>query len=176
MNHRYTNDPSIALSRSVATVTYAYRVVGILRDDKQRRNRSHRKSNCKSSSFLESHGWSSESNSSQCKLRLQEINSLVSFVTFYFSFRLSYLFFYFTWQLIGFRLGYSFSSERSERATRTRVSQTNSLAYRDIEMFAPTRGAESFNQIVHLNNITGYQYFYTCSSSSTYSSAAIRPK
>ena len=47
---------------------------------------------------LESHGWNSESNRSQCKLRVQEINSLVFFfffffVTFYFSFRLSYPFF-----------------------------------------------------------------------------------
>ena len=47
MSHRYPNGPSTKCSRSVATVTYAYRVVGILRDDKQRRNRSHRKSNCK---------------------------------------------------------------------------------------------------------------------------------
>ena len=86
------NESSISQRyRNVATVvTYAYRVAGILRGDKQKRNRSHRKSNCKSSSVLESHGWSSESNRSQCKLRVQEMNSLVFFVTFYFCFRLSY--------------------------------------------------------------------------------------
>ena len=50
-SHLYPNGPSTECSRSVATVTYAYRVVGILRDDKQRRNRSHRKSNCKSFSL-----------------------------------------------------------------------------------------------------------------------------
>ena len=48
MNHLYPNGPSTECSRSVATVTHAYRVVRILRDDKQKRNRSHRKSNCKS--------------------------------------------------------------------------------------------------------------------------------
>ena len=51
MSHLYPNGPSTKCSRSVATVTYAYRIVGILRDDKQRRNRSHRKSNCKRSSL-----------------------------------------------------------------------------------------------------------------------------
>ena len=60
MSHLYPKGPSTECSRSVATVTYAYsstcltyayRVVGILRDDKQRRNRSHRKSNCKSFSL-----------------------------------------------------------------------------------------------------------------------------
>ena len=48
MSHLYPNGPSTECPRSVTTVTYAYRVVGILRDDKQRRNRSHRKPNCKS--------------------------------------------------------------------------------------------------------------------------------
>ena len=51
MSHLYPNGPSTEYSRSVAMITYAYRVVGILRDDKQRRNRSHRKSNCKSFSL-----------------------------------------------------------------------------------------------------------------------------
>ena len=51
MSHLYLNGPSTERSRSVATVTYAYRVVGILRNDKQRRNRSHRKQNCKSFSL-----------------------------------------------------------------------------------------------------------------------------
>ena len=51
MSHLYPNDPSTECSRSVAMVTYAYRVVRILRNDKQRRNRSHRKSNCKSFSL-----------------------------------------------------------------------------------------------------------------------------
>ena len=51
MRHRYPNGPSTECSRSVATATYAYRVVGILRGDKQKRNRSHRKSNCKSFSL-----------------------------------------------------------------------------------------------------------------------------
>ena len=45
-------------------------------------------------SVLESHGWSSKPNRSQCKLKVREINSLVFFVTFYFSFRLSYSFFF----------------------------------------------------------------------------------
>ena len=46
-------------------------------------------------SVLESHGWSSEQNRSQCKFRIQEINSLVFFffVTLIFSFRLSPLLF-----------------------------------------------------------------------------------
>ena len=51
MSHRYTNGPSIECSRSVATVPYAYRIVEILRGDKQRRSRSPRKSNCKSFSL-----------------------------------------------------------------------------------------------------------------------------
>ena len=51
MSHLYPNGPSTECSRSVTTVTYAYRVVGILRDDKQRRNRCHQKSNCKSFSL-----------------------------------------------------------------------------------------------------------------------------
>ena len=39
-------------------------------------------------SVLESHGWSSEQNRSQCKFRIQEINSLVFFcyLNFFFSF------------------------------------------------------------------------------------------
>ena len=45
---------------------------------------------------LESHGWSSEPNRSQCKLRVQEINSLVFCYLLFFSFRSSYPFFYFT--------------------------------------------------------------------------------
>ena len=48
---------------------------------------------------------------------------------------------------IGFRLGYSFSSERSERATRKRASQTNLLARRYIEILEPARGAGSFYRI-----------------------------
>ena len=45
-------------------------------------------------SVLESHGWSSEQNRSQCKFRIQEINSLVFFfVTLIFSFRSSLLLF-----------------------------------------------------------------------------------
>ena len=50
---------------------------------------------------------------------------------------------------IGFRLGYSFSSERSERAMPKRESQTNGLARRHIEMFAPARGAGRFYRIAH---------------------------
>ena len=60
---------------------------------------------------------------------------------------------------IGSRLGYSFSSERSERATLRRVLQTNGLARRDIEIFARMRGASSFSRIVYLHNGTGCQYF-----------------
>ena len=39
-------------------------------------------------SVLESHGWSSGQNHSQCKFRIQEINSLFSFcyLNFFFSF------------------------------------------------------------------------------------------
>ena len=44
-------------------------------------------------SVLESHGWSSEQNRNQCKFRIQEINSLVFFVTLIFSFRSSPLLF-----------------------------------------------------------------------------------
>ena len=45
-------------------------------------------------SVLESHGWSSEQNRSQCKFRIQEINSLFfSVVTLIFSFRSSLLLF-----------------------------------------------------------------------------------
>ena len=51
MSHLYPNGPSTGCPRRVTTVTYAYRVVGILRDDKQRRNRCYRKSNCKSFSL-----------------------------------------------------------------------------------------------------------------------------
>ena len=40
MSHLYPNGPSTECSRSVTTVTYAYRVVGILRGDKQRKSRS----------------------------------------------------------------------------------------------------------------------------------------
>ena len=49
-------------------------------------------------SVLESHGWSSEPNRSQCKLRVQKINSLVFFVTsiFFFSFELPLFLFYVT--------------------------------------------------------------------------------
>ena len=48
-------------------------------------------------SVLESHGWSSEPNRSQCKLRVQEIKSLVFLLPyFFFSFRSSYPLFYFT--------------------------------------------------------------------------------
>ena len=54
MSHRYPNGPSIECSRSVATVPYAYRIVEILRGDKQRRSRSPRKSNCKSFSLEQS--------------------------------------------------------------------------------------------------------------------------
>ena len=43
ISHLYPNGPSTECPRSVTTVTYAYRVVGILRDDKQRRNRCHQK-------------------------------------------------------------------------------------------------------------------------------------
>ena len=51
MSHLYPNGPSTECPRSVTTVTYAYRVVGILRDDKQRRNRCYQKSNSKSFSL-----------------------------------------------------------------------------------------------------------------------------
>ena len=91
------NESSISQRyRNVATVvTYAYRVAGILRGDKQKRNRSHRKSNCKN---LKSYGWSSEPNRSQCKLRVQKINSLVFFcyILFFFSSELPLFLFYVT--------------------------------------------------------------------------------
>ena len=52
---------------------------------------------------------------------------------------------------IGFRFGYSFrastASEHGERGTRKGVSQTNRLAHRDIEIFAPARGAGSLYPI-----------------------------
>ena len=35
-------------------------------------------------SVLESHGWSSEPNRSQCKLRVQEINSFVFLLPYFF--------------------------------------------------------------------------------------------
>ena len=49
-------------------------------------------------SVLESHGWSSEQNRSQCKFRIQEINSLVFFVTqfFFLLFRVTPFLFYVT--------------------------------------------------------------------------------
>ena len=49
-------------------------------------------------SVLESHGWSSEQNRSQCKFRIQEINSLAFFVIliFFFSFELPLFLFYVT--------------------------------------------------------------------------------
>ena len=49
-------------------------------------------------SVLESHGWSSEPNRSQCKLRVQEINSLVFFcyLIFFFSIELPLFLFYVT--------------------------------------------------------------------------------
>ena len=50
-SHLCPNGPSTECFRSVATVTYVYRIVGILRDDKQRRNRCYRKSHCKSFSL-----------------------------------------------------------------------------------------------------------------------------
>ena len=92
-SHLCPNGPSTECSRSVTTVTYAYRVVGILRDDKQRRNRSHRKSNCKSFNLGKSR--LELRTKSQCKLRVQEINSLVFFCYLNFFFRSSYPFFLF---------------------------------------------------------------------------------
>ena len=47
-------------------------------------------------SVLESPGWSSEQNRSQCKFRIQEINSLVFFVTLIFFFSFEPPAFYFT--------------------------------------------------------------------------------
>ena len=49
-------------------------------------------------SVLESHSWSSEQNRSQCKFRIQEINSLVFFffVTLIFFFSFEPPVFYFT--------------------------------------------------------------------------------
>ena len=44
-------------------------------------------------SALESHGWSSEPNRSQCKLRVQEIKSLVFLLTYFFLFVLATPFF-----------------------------------------------------------------------------------
>ena len=44
-------------------------------------------------SVLESHGWSLEPNRSQCKIRVQEIKSLVFCYLIFFSFRSSCLFF-----------------------------------------------------------------------------------
>ena len=41
-------------------------------------------------SVLESHGWSSEQNRSQCKFRIQEINSLVFFFFCYLNFFFSF--------------------------------------------------------------------------------------
>ena len=95
MSHLYPNGPSTECPRSVTTVTYAYRVVGMLRDDKQRRNRCYRKSNCKSFSLGKSR--SSEQNRNQWKFRIQEINSLVFFVTLIFFFSFEPPAFYFTW-------------------------------------------------------------------------------
>ena len=59
-------------------------------------------------SVLESHGWSSEPNRSQCKLRVQEINSLVfCYLLFFFSFELPLFLFYVTaaWPHSGVRFG-----------------------------------------------------------------------
>ena len=53
-SHLCPDGPSTECSRSVATFTYAYRVVGILGNDKQRINRCQRKSNCKSFSLEQS--------------------------------------------------------------------------------------------------------------------------
>ena len=46
-------------------------------------------------------------------------------------------------------LGYSFSSERSERAMPKRASQSNSLARRHIEIIAHARRAGSIYRIAH---------------------------
>ena len=79
MSHLYSNGSSTECSRSVTTKQTDLTESQIVR-----------------ASVLESHGWSSEPNRSQCKLRVQEINSLVFLLHFIFSFRLSYPFFYFT--------------------------------------------------------------------------------
>ena len=50
---------------------------------------------------------------------------------------------------IGFRLGYSFRIERSERETRKGVSQSIGLAHTDIETFALARGAGSLYPIAY---------------------------
>ena len=50
---------------------------------------------------------------------------------------------------ISFRVGYSYSSERSERAMRKRASQTNYLPRRYMEIFPLARGAGSFYRISH---------------------------
>ena len=50
---------------------------------------------------------------------------------------------------ISFRVGYSYSSERSERGTRKGVSQSNGLAHRDIEIFEPARGTASIYRIAY---------------------------
>ena len=85
MSHLYPNGPSNECSRSVATVTYAYSVMGILRVTNKKET-DPTESQIVRASVLESHGWSSEPNRSQCKLRIQEINSPVFLLHFIFLF------------------------------------------------------------------------------------------
>ena len=58
-----------------------------------------------------------------------------------------------------FRLGYSFSSEHSERATRKRVSQTNGLDRRVFEVYASARRTAGFSRIVSQNKVAGFDIF-----------------
>ena len=77
-------------------------------------------------SVLESHGWNSEPNRSQCKLRVQEINSLLYFSTFYFSLRLSYPFFILCDTLLD---APNEMLSRDKRSTTKRSSQLITIYY-----------------------------------------------
>ena len=94
MSHRYHNGPSTECSRSVATVMYAYRVVGILRGDKQKRNRSYRKSNCKSFSLGKSRlELRTKSQSVQTR---NKFSCFFCYILSFFSFELPLFLFYVT--------------------------------------------------------------------------------
>ena len=89
MSHRYNNGPSTECSRSVARVTYAYRVVGVLRGDKQKRNRSYRKSNCKSFSLGKSRlELRTKSRSVQTQSTRNKFSCFFCYILSFFSFEL----------------------------------------------------------------------------------------
>ena len=97
MSHRYNNGPSTECSRSVARVTYAYRVVGILRGDKQKRNRSYRKSNCKSFSLGKSRlELRTKSQSVQTQSTRNKFSCFFCYILSFFSFELPLFLFYVT--------------------------------------------------------------------------------